>query len=95
MGKQKAQALAREEKLTWEQLLAIVNAGPSDDEACSINPSLTVGYCRALYRTIIADRLSEEKPKAWRPDVYSRRPGAVKPSKDFIIVTNILRIFHP
>lgn len=95
MGKQKAQALAREERLTWADLLALVNAGPPDDEPSSVNRALSIGYCRDLYRKVIAEREASHVPQAWRVDVYIHQAGAVKPSKDFLIVTNILRDFHP
>lgn len=96
MGKIKAQKLAREERLSWGDLLALVNADTHSDAApCPVNPELSYGYCRDLYRKIIAERTADEKPAAWKTDVYSKHAGAVKPWMDFLIVVNILRIFHP
>lgn len=95
MGKRSAQALAREERLSWGDLLCLVDKGPPDERSSTVNSGLSIGYCRDLYRKIIAERSSEEKPRAWRPDIYSGRVGTVKPSKDFMIVTNILRDFGP
>lgn len=94
MNKHKAQTVAREERLTWSELLALVNnCQRPDNEVSVLNPQITVAYSRDLFRKICLERDQNEKPKAWRLDVYSRHPGAVKPSRDFLIVTNILREF--
>ena len=93
MGKQAAQKLAREERLTWAEQKAMVDRPCDRGAICPINPQLTMGYCQDLYQEVTAKREQSEAPKAWRQDVYSRRPGAVKPSGDFLTVSNILRIF--
>jgi hypothetical protein len=57
----------------------------------SVNPSIPLAKTCEIF-SACAQRPAEEVPKAWRVDVYS---GRRKPSKDFLIVTNILRDCGP
>lgn len=95
MGKRAAETMARSETLTWGRLREIVEATCDRSAVCPINPQLTMGYCQDLYLEITSNRDATEIPEAWRTDVYSHRAGAVKPSRDFLQVANLLRIFGP
>ena len=95
MGKRAAQELAREQRITWGELHQLVVAPRDRSAVCPINPQLTMGYCQDLYAAVAGSHESSHVPDPWRQDVYSSRAGAVKPSADFLTVSNILRIFGP
>lgn len=90
MGKQKAQALAREERLTWGELRTMLNGAMVDGKVSAVNAAFTLAQVRDIHLAAMEGRAHDEVPKAWRTDPYTRRD---KPSRDFLGVTNILRDF--
>ena len=90
IGKQKAHAIAREERLTFGDLKVMIAAAATKNGMSSVNRQFTLARVCEIYAAALDGRPDVEVPKAWRPDPYSSS-GAVKPSKNFMIVTNILR----
>lgn len=87
MGRTKAMAMAREERMTWGELKAyLAKADPFDKPVLNA----AVGRARTLEILLAAanEREDTEIPKAWTRDPYT---GRDKPSRDFPLVCNILR----
>ena len=91
MGKRAAQAVAREERLTWDNLKAMLDKAEGCTGQSTVNAAIALDVVRLIHLRAIADRDLAEAPKMWSRDIYSR----VKPSRDFLSVTNILRDFGP
>ena len=89
MNRKAAQTTARGETLTFGDLRNLIRPYLADcHQASKVNPAFTLSGAAGIYDAAIADRPDDEVPKAWRRDVYRDRD---LPSKDFLIVVNILR----
>lgn len=90
MGRNEARRVAREERYTWAQLWAMLDAaiatnptGPS-----RVNPSIPRQQALSILRRGREDAKPDDVPKAWTRDHFRNRDV---PSRDFLIVCNILR----
>lgn len=92
MGKTRAASVAREERLTWADLKAMIDAYPKAGRVSSVNAIFTLDRIAEIHLAVIAERNPTEVPKMWRTDPYSRS-GKQKPTREFLNVTNILRDF--
>ena len=93
MGKRAAQALAREERLCWGDLLTMILRTPPDTPGISvINSTMPRAKIRELFVEGVTMHELTEVPKMWHG--YNQR-GAKKPTAYFLFVTNILREFGP
>lgn len=93
MNKKAAQELARSETLSIGDLRKMIDEGKSKGGMSSLNPSITMEMSHQIFSNVFEGRDDSEIPKAWQRDIYSRHADAQKPSRDFLIVTNILRDF--
>lgn len=91
MNKVAAKKMAEAETVSIGDLRNMITATRDRVGFSNVNPSLTLDVVCDIYWKALEGRSDDEVPKAWRPDIYSRRLGAVKPSRDVLIVTNILR----
>ena len=65
MGKQAAQKLAREERLTWGELRALVLKIPEDTvKASVVNGSIRLSQVRRIYLEATADHRSDGRPRS-------------------------------
>lgn len=88
-SKHKAAAVAREERLTWGELKSMIEKSPMEGVSI-VNPAIPLKIIAVIHMAVIDSHDLNEVPKAWRNDPYSGKP---RPSRDFLIVTNILRDF--
>lgn len=91
MNRQAAHLKARTETLTIADLREMISEARLKGGMSKVNKAFTVGQVCDIYEAALAGRADTEIPKAWMPDIYSRHPGAQKPSRDFLQVVNILR----
>lgn len=91
MGRRAAQEKARAETVSIGELRAMIEAARTRGGMGRVNPTLPMHQVCDIYERALDGRPDDEVPKAWRSDYYSRRDNAVKPSRDFLIVCNILR----
>lgn len=91
MNRSAAQLKARTETLTIGDLRKTIASARARGGMSKVNPAFSLDEVCDIYEAAIAGRAETEIPKAWKADIYSRHPGAQKPSKDFLIVVNILR----
>lgn len=91
MNRAAAKKKAQEETLTIGELRQMISAARLKGGMSKVNPAFTIDSVCDIYDGALEGRLDDELPKAWRRDIYSRHADAVKPSRDVLIVTNILR----
>ncbi len=90
IGKRAAQALARDNRITIGQLRAAIYQARGTLASSAVNPAILRDTACDIYAAALQGRSDADIPQAWRPDPYSPS-GALKPSRDFLLVTNILR----
>jgi hypothetical protein len=95
MGKKAARELACRETLSVGALRAMVSRARLLGGPSAVNPQFTLAETCGIYERALQGRADDERPKATRPDFYSRQAGATKSSCDLLIVTNILRDCGP
>ena len=92
MNKIAARKQAQSETFTIGALRDLIAAARRrPDRPSAVNGAISLARACDIYEHALEGRSATEIPKAWRPDVYSRRAGAVKPTRDALIITNILR----
>jgi hypothetical protein len=91
MDRQAAQQKAREEAVSIGDLRELIAGASIKGGMSKVNPGLTLRMVCGIYEEALAGRDAAEVPKAWKRDIHSRNIDAQKPSRDFLIVTNILR----
>jgi hypothetical protein len=91
MNKQQAKAKMLEEQLSIGDLRRMIAEARTKGGMSKVNPAFSIDEVCDIYESALEGRDAAEVPKAWRPDVYSRHANAVKPSRDSLQVTNILR----
>lgn len=94
MGRIAAQNLARAETLSFGQLRVIIENARNRGGGSRVNRAFPLSRACEIYSAAIADRPEDEIPKAWRSDPYSPS-GKMVPTRDFLIVCNILRDCGP
>lgn len=95
MGKAAAVKLARAETLTFGQLRdKILGTRLRKIGNGTVNKGIPLARACDVYAAAIANRPDDEIPKAWRSDPYSPS-GKMVPTRDFLIVVNILRDCGP
>lgn len=95
MGKAAAVKLARAETLTFGQLREKITAARLGKlRAATVNRGIPLSVACDIYARAIAQRPDDEVPKMSRSDPYSRT-GKMVPTRDFLIVVNILRDCGP
>lgn len=90
MNKQAAKKLAESEKTSIGDLRVMIASAATRGGMSRVNPAFSMDQVCEIYAGALAGRDDAEIPKAWRVDPYSAA-GAMKPSRDVLIVTNILR----
>lgn len=91
MNRSAAKLKAQTETLTIGDQRGMIAKASVKNGMSKVNPAFTIARVCEIYEAAISDRPDTEIPKAWKPDIYSRHPGAQKPSRDLLLVTNILR----
>ncbi|NNH59490.1 hypothetical protein HLI01_22405 [Rhizobium laguerreae] len=91
MNRSAAQLKARTETLTIGDLRQMISATRGKARVSKVNPAIPIDRVLGIYEAALEGREDTEIPKAWKQDIYSRHPGAQKPSRDFLIIVNILR----
>ena len=90
MNKAKARKIALEGRLTVGDLRAKIAAARSIGGMSRVNPSFYLWRTLDIYEAALAGRDDGETPTVWRPDLHSTT-GAMKPTLDVMLITNILR----
>ena len=90
MNKAKARKIALEGRLTVGDLRAKIAEARSIGGMSAVNPSIPRERTLNIYEAALAGRDDGETPAVWRPDPYSKT-GAMKPTLDVMLITNILR----
>ena len=91
MNKTTATKLARANAMTIRELRTLIESARIDGMSC-VNPTIPKAMAVDIYRKAIAGRLDDEVPMGMKFDAYRRRDV---PSKDSLIIANILRDCHP
>ena len=91
MNKIAAKKAAQEEKFSVGQLRKMISERAGKGGASQVNPAIPIGRACEIYTAALEGRADDEMPRAWRRDPYSRRGDTVKPTRDVLLVTNILR----
>lgn len=91
MNKNAAKLKAQSETLNIGDLRKMISDAKPKGGMSKVNPAFPLERVCEIYEAALDGRADTEIPKAWKQDIYSRHPGAVKPSRDVLIVTNILR----
>ena len=91
MNKVKAKQMAQSNAMTIRELRDLIEAARIDGMS-RVNPTIPMAMAVDIYRRALGDRADDEVPQGLRFDVYKRRDV---PSKDFLIIANILRDCTP
>lgn len=94
VNKRQARKEAEAEKYTIGELRALATAARDRGGMSSVNPAFTLQQTCDIYLAALKDRADVERPKAWRPNPYSRTGGMVH-TRDVLSITNILRDCAP
>ena len=91
MNKQAARKQALAGAVSIGELRAAINDAITSGRRISrVNPQFTLIEACRIYTAALEGRDDAEVPAALRPDPYSRS-GAMKPTRDVLLITNILR----
>ena len=93
MNKRKARAMALEGKTSIADLRRMIEGARSRDGNSVVNPAFTLHDVLNVYEAAIERRDDAEVPAAWTRNPYSLR-GAMEPTGDVLLITNILRDCH-
>lgn len=88
MNKREARAKSQSGEISIGELRAMIAAAKSQFRASRVNSSLMLSQVCEIFERALDGRLDDEKPTGLKTDVYS---GRVTPSKDSLIIANILR----
>lgn len=89
MNKRAAKSLAESGTITVGQLRALIDGARARGGMSRVNPAIPLDRALDIYTGALAGRDAAEAPKGLVPDPY--RHNRSKPSRDSLIVTNILR----
>lgn len=90
MNKTKAKELSRSGTLTVGELRAMISNVKDRGGMSRLNDAVPFSRACEAYEGALAGRSDDEKPVGMRTDPYSR-VGALKPTRDALIIQNILR----
>ena len=90
MNKTEAQKLSDKGGYKVADLHAVIASARGRRKMSLVNSAIPYEQVLDIYESALAGRSDDEEIKAWIPDVYSRS-GAMKRTKDNLIVKNILR----
>jgi hypothetical protein len=90
MNKRDAKQKSCSGEITIGQLRAMIAKARGRGGMSRLNPAIPFERAADIYENALAGRLDNEKPVGMRPDPYSR-VGALKPTRDALIISNILR----
>lgn len=88
MNKRDARTKSQSGEISVGELRAMIEATKSQVRASRVNPSLMLSQVCEILERALDGRLDDEKPVGLKTDAYS---GRSKPSKDSLIIANILR----
>lgn len=94
MNKRKARATAEAGTTSIGELRAMIQAARGRGGMSQVNPAFPLERVLDIYERAIAGRDAAEKPAGLARDPYSR-VGRMKPTRDCLTVTNILRDCAP
>lgn len=92
MGKRKARAAAMAGNISVGQLREAISSMRGVDGMSRVNPAFPLDYVLNIYMGALDGRPDDEVPKPETYDIYRER---MKPSRDSMLVTNILRDCGP
>lgn len=90
MNKRDANKQALENTRTVADLRAMVANARGRGGMSKVNPQFTLEQTCDIYAAALKDRKDDEVPAGMRRDVYSRTER-MKPSRDSLMISNILR----
>lgn len=90
MNKRKARAIALEGKTSVADLRQMIAGARNRNGNSNVNPAFLLSDVLDIYDAALKGRDDAEVPVVWKTDIYSRR-GAMKPTPDVLLITNILR----
>jgi hypothetical protein len=89
-SKHNARERAEQGVLSIAELRAMIALARGRGGQSRVNPTIPLEHALDIYEAALAGREDSEVPAVWRPDPYSKSDG-MKPTKDVLIITNILR----
>lgn len=90
MNKRAAQELSRSGTLSIGELRKKITDARGKRSFSVVNPAIPHEQVLSIYESALEGRDDSEVPAGMRPDIYSN-VGAMKPTKDALIIQNILR----
>ena len=90
MNKRKAQAMADAGGFSIRELRQAIADSRGRQAVSTVNPAILYNDALDIYDRSLSQRLDDEVPVMWKPDPYSRS-GRMQPTRDRLIVVNILR----